>query len=196
MTSWSSCSSSIRTPAFCSRSAGPGERFTRRGSTLLTRSSLKPFLRNRSSGFVTGWRARVPTALEQAREGWERLAAGIRRLDAAGVRIGVGTDGGGQTGDQFVGWTMHTEMENMVAAGMTPAQVLVGRDENVRGDSRTRRAGDGGGGQERGLRRARRQSSGRHHQFETNRPGLSAGPAGRSGKAESGLGGELKLHLL
>ena len=44
---------------------------------------------------------------------------------AAGVRIGVGTDGGGQTGDQFVGWTMHTEMENMVAAGMTPAQVLV-----------------------------------------------------------------------
>ena len=65
-----------------------------------------------------------PAALEQARASWERLAAGIRRLDAAGVRIGVGTDGGGQTGDQFVGWTMHTEMENMVAAGMTPAQVL------------------------------------------------------------------------
>jgi imidazolonepropionase-like amidohydrolase len=41
------------------------------------------------------------------------------------VRIGVGTDGGGQSGDQFIGWTMHTEMENMVAAGMTPAQVLV-----------------------------------------------------------------------
>ena len=39
--------------------------------------------------------------------------------------IGVGTDGGGQTGDQFVGWTMHTEMENMVAAGMTPDQVIV-----------------------------------------------------------------------
>jgi imidazolonepropionase-like amidohydrolase len=36
----------------------------------------------------------------------------------------VGTDGGGQTGDQFVGWTVHTEVENMVAAGMTPAQVL------------------------------------------------------------------------
>src|SRR4030095_4978248 len=40
-------------------------------------------------------------------------------------RIGVCTDGGGQTGDQFIGWTMHTEMENMVAAGMTPAEVLV-----------------------------------------------------------------------
>jgi imidazolonepropionase-like amidohydrolase len=41
------------------------------------------------------------------------------------VRVGVGTDGGGQQGDQFVGWTMHAELENMVAAGMTPAQVLV-----------------------------------------------------------------------
>jgi imidazolonepropionase-like amidohydrolase len=41
------------------------------------------------------------------------------------VRIGVGTDGGGQQGDQFIGWTMHAELENMVAAGMTPAQVLV-----------------------------------------------------------------------
>jgi len=46
-------------------------------------------------------------------------------LNGAGVRIGLGTDGGGQTGDQFIGWTAHTEMENMVAAGMTPAQVLV-----------------------------------------------------------------------
>ena len=28
-------------------------------------------------------------------------------------------------GDQFIGWTMHTELENMVMAGITPAQVLV-----------------------------------------------------------------------
>ena len=69
--------------------------------------------------------AATPDALERARASWERLASGIRRLNAAGVRIGVGTDGGGQTGDQFIGWTMHTELENMVAAGMTPAQVLV-----------------------------------------------------------------------
>ena len=51
-------------------------------------------------------------------------------LSAAGVKIGVGTDGGGQTGDQFVGWTMHAELENMVAAGMTPAQVLVAATRN------------------------------------------------------------------
>jgi imidazolonepropionase-like amidohydrolase len=66
-----------------------------------------------------------PDALERDRSAWNRLARGIARLNTAGVRIGVGTDGGGQTGDQFIGWTMHTEMENMVAAGMTQAQVLV-----------------------------------------------------------------------
>jgi imidazolonepropionase-like amidohydrolase len=66
-----------------------------------------------------------PDELERAREAWNRLTRGIARINAAGVRIGVGTDGGGQAGDQFVGWTVHTEMENMVAAGMTPAQVIV-----------------------------------------------------------------------
>jgi imidazolonepropionase-like amidohydrolase len=67
----------------------------------------------------------TPAALASGRQAWDRLARGIARLNAAGVKIGVGTDGGGQTGDQFIGWTMHTELENMVAAGMTPAQVLV-----------------------------------------------------------------------
>src|SRR5437016_2549374 len=61
---------------------------------------------------------------------WDLLARGIVRLNAAGVKIGAGTDGGGQTGDQFIGWTMHTELENMVAAGMTPAQVLVAATRN------------------------------------------------------------------
>jgi imidazolonepropionase-like amidohydrolase len=46
-------------------------------------------------------------------------------LSAAGVKIGVGTDGGGQQGDQFIGWTMHTELENMVMAGISPAKALV-----------------------------------------------------------------------
>jgi imidazolonepropionase-like amidohydrolase len=69
-------------------------------------------------------------ATKQATEAWDRLARGVRLLAAAGVKIGVGTDGGGQTGDQFVGWTMHAELENMVAAGMTPAQVLVAATRN------------------------------------------------------------------
>jgi imidazolonepropionase-like amidohydrolase len=66
-----------------------------------------------------------PDEQARGREAWDRLARGLTRLSAAGVTIGVGTDGGGQQGDQFVGWTMHTEVENMVAAGMTPAQVIV-----------------------------------------------------------------------
>ena len=61
---------------------------------------------------------------------WEQLSRGVRLLAEAGVKIGVGTDGGGQSGDQFVGWTMHAELENMVAAGMTPAQVLVAATAN------------------------------------------------------------------
>jgi imidazolonepropionase-like amidohydrolase len=63
--------------------------------------------------------------IERARHAWARLAATVARLNAAGVKIAAATDGGGQTGDQFIGWTMHTEMENMVAAGLTPAQALV-----------------------------------------------------------------------
>jgi imidazolonepropionase-like amidohydrolase len=63
--------------------------------------------------------------IERGRQAWSRVVRGVSRLNAAGVRIGAGTDGGGQTGDQFIGWTMHTELENLVAAGMTPAEALV-----------------------------------------------------------------------
>ena len=66
-----------------------------------------------------------PQQLARSQEAWDRLARGISQLSAAGVKIGVGTDGGGQQGDQFIGWTMHAELENMVMAGIPPAQVLV-----------------------------------------------------------------------
>ena len=66
-------------------------------------------------------------------DAWDRLARGIKILSAAGVKFGVGTDGGGQTGDQFVGWTMHAELENLVAAGMTPTQVIQAATRNSAG---------------------------------------------------------------
>ena len=66
-----------------------------------------------------------PPQLASSRDAWDRLARGISKLHAAGVTIGVGTDGGGQQGDQFIGWTMHAELENMVMAGIPPAAVLV-----------------------------------------------------------------------
>ena len=64
-------------------------------------------------------------ALKQAAGNWDRLAKGLATLHRVGVKIGLGTDGGGQQGDQFVGWTAHTEIENLVAAGLTPMQALV-----------------------------------------------------------------------
>jgi imidazolonepropionase-like amidohydrolase len=45
-------------------------------------------------------------------------ARNLARLNAAGVRIAMGTDGN-------VIWAHHLEMADMVAAGMTPAQVIV-----------------------------------------------------------------------
>jgi len=93
----------------------------------LIRETVRPEQIKRLQDRLAG---QTPEAAQQSRQAWDRLARGVRRLAAAGVKIGVGTDGGGQTGDQFVGWTMHAELENMVAAGMTPAQVLVSATRN------------------------------------------------------------------
>ena len=61
-----------------------------------------------------------PDAAKQARELYEVQARNLARLNAAGARIGFGTDAG-----ISVGWVAHTELADMVAAGMTPAQVIV-----------------------------------------------------------------------
>jgi imidazolonepropionase-like amidohydrolase len=65
-----------------------------------------------------------PDALQRGRDNWERTRAVMKRFIDAGVRIALGSDAGGMSGDQFIGWTAHTEIENMVDAGMTPAQAL------------------------------------------------------------------------
>jgi imidazolonepropionase-like amidohydrolase len=67
---------------------------------------------------------------ERAREEWDKTARNIMRLHRAGVRIAIGSDGGGQGGDRFIGFTAHTELENMVAAGMTPAEAIVAGTRN------------------------------------------------------------------
>jgi imidazolonepropionase-like amidohydrolase len=50
-------------------------------------------------------------------------ARNLAKLNAAGVRIAFGTDGG-------IVWSHHVEMADMVAAGMTPAQVIVSATRN------------------------------------------------------------------
>lgn len=62
-------------------------------------------------------------ARTRAAHTWSTLAAGVARLHAAGVRLGLGTDGGGQNGG-FLGWTAHAELENLVAAGLSPSDVI------------------------------------------------------------------------
>jgi imidazolonepropionase-like amidohydrolase len=48
----------------------------------------------------------------------------LAKLNAAAVRIALGTDGN-------VAWAHHLEMEDMVASGMTPAQVIVASTRNA-----------------------------------------------------------------
>ncbi|HWP85344.1 MAG TPA: amidohydrolase family protein [Terriglobia bacterium] len=50
-------------------------------------------------------------------------ARNLAKLNAAGVKIAFGTDGS-------VPWAAHVEMADMVAAGMTPAQVLTAATRN------------------------------------------------------------------
>jgi imidazolonepropionase-like amidohydrolase len=55
---------------------------------------------------------------------WGIQARNLARLSAAGVKIAVGTDGN-------TPWAPHVEMADMVAAGMTPAQVIVAATRNA-----------------------------------------------------------------
>ena len=53
-----------------------------------------------------------------AQEAFGIQARNLDRLNSAGVRVAFGTDGS-------AGWSPHAEMADMVASGMTPAEVIV-----------------------------------------------------------------------
>jgi imidazolonepropionase-like amidohydrolase len=61
-----------------------------------------------------------PEAARKAHEFFGVQARNLARLNRAGVRIGFGTDS-----SAAAGWNAHQEVTDMVAAGMTPAQVIV-----------------------------------------------------------------------
>lgn len=63
---------------------------------------------------------RTPQEARTAREFYELQTRNLAKLHAAGVRIVFGTDAG-----ISIGWNAHAELADMVAAGMTPAQVIV-----------------------------------------------------------------------
>src|SRR5580704_8350104 len=66
---------------------------------------------------------RDPAAAARNRANYAILERSLARLNAAGVRIILGSDTGLE--DHFFGYAEHKELELMVAAGMTPSQVIV-----------------------------------------------------------------------
>jgi len=60
----------------------------------------------------------------KAREFYGIQSRNLAKLNAAGVKIVLGTDGN-------TAWAPHVEMEDMVAAGMTPMQVIVASTKNA-----------------------------------------------------------------
>ena len=99
-------------------------------------------------------------------------ARNLAKMNAAGVRIVMGTDGNRP-------WGPHEEMEDMVLAGMTPAQVIVASTRNGAEFLQDRRRRHAGSRQERRLHRARRQSARRHQEHAKDFVGLSARRGGR-----------------
>ncbi len=63
---------------------------------------------------------RTPAQIKQQADLFGVQARNLAKLNAAGVTIAYGTDAG-----VSVGWPAHAELADMVAAGMTPAQVIV-----------------------------------------------------------------------
>ena len=66
--------------------------------------------------------SREPAAAAAARERYAVLQRSLRRLSAAGARIILGSDTGLE--DHVFGHAEQRELEAMVDAGMTPAQVV------------------------------------------------------------------------
>jgi imidazolonepropionase-like amidohydrolase len=96
---------------------------------------LVPNLPDRGVAINVGWlRGAVPpgefekiqaaaTDRPDAQKVFAIQARNLSRLSKEGVRIAVGTDGN-------TPWAPHVEMADMVAAGMTPAQVIVAATRN------------------------------------------------------------------
>ena len=67
-----------------------------------------------------------PKAVQRAREYGATNLRNTKKLYAAGVRLGLGTDTGGVSGGQFFGLGSHVELELLVTkAGLTPMQAIM-----------------------------------------------------------------------
>jgi imidazolonepropionase-like amidohydrolase len=62
---------------------------------------------------------RTPEEIHKAHEAFGIQARNLMKLKAAGVKIAMGTDS-----SETIGWAAHQELTDMVAAGMSPTQVI------------------------------------------------------------------------
>jgi imidazolonepropionase-like amidohydrolase len=74
----------------------------------------------------TALKTRTPEQAHAIREAFGIQARNLAKLNAAGVRIVMGTDS-----SETIGWAVHQELTDMVAAGMSPAQVLMAATKNA-----------------------------------------------------------------
>ena len=74
--------------------------------------------------FTGGFANRTPQSVAAAREELQTLQKNAVTLNKAGVTLILGTDAGGNTGGPLLGWIEHIELEDMVAAGLTPSAAI------------------------------------------------------------------------
>ena len=86
----------------------------------LLRESVPPEVIQR---MIDSFKNRDPKRLADARERYDLLARNVAKLNAAGARMMLGADTGTQ--DNLFGFAEHRELEEMVRAGLTPAQGIV-----------------------------------------------------------------------
>src|SRR6266581_518185 len=86
---------------------------------LIAESVTRDVIKRLSDTFLN----RNIAALARSRDSYAKQQRSLKKLNAAGVTIALGDDSGVQ--DNFYGYTEHRELELMVNAGMTPAQVIV-----------------------------------------------------------------------
>ena len=86
---------------------------------LLTESVAPDVIAKMEAAF----RQRDPQAAADARERYAILERSLAKLSAAGAKLVLGADTGVE--DHLFGLAEHLELQAMVDAGMTPAQVLV-----------------------------------------------------------------------
>ena len=107
-------------------------------------------------------------------------ARNLAKMNSAGVRIALGSDGNNP-------WAPHVEMADMVAAGMTRGSGDRRRDAQRRRLPAHDRYRHDRSRQERRLHRPRRQPARRHHQHAADLVGLSARRRRQPRRVESGF---------